>query len=83
MVLLSFVTYEIYHLISKLRGNEKNVHMNNYGAALVVLGGLYYLVWFIDTVSIVVADDKSTKWVDHHRTFYNWIYWSAESAYLL
>ena len=40
--LLIFVTYEIYHLISKLRGNEKNVRMNNFGIAVAVLGVVYF-----------------------------------------
>jgi len=38
--------YVLYHLISKLRGNEKNVHMNNYGVSLAVLGVVVYLVLF-------------------------------------
>ena len=45
-VLLVFVMYVLYHLISKLRGNEKNVHMNNYGVSLAVLGVAMYSVWF-------------------------------------
>jgi len=44
--LLVFVTYVLYHVISKLRGNEKNVHMNNYGVSLAVLGVAYYSVSF-------------------------------------
>ena len=39
-----FLTYEIYHLISKLRGNEKNVRMNNFGISLAVLGVVMYSV---------------------------------------
>ena len=42
------MTYEVYHLISKLRGNEKNVRMNNFGIALVVLGVVYFAVNFTD-----------------------------------
>ena len=38
---LVFVMYVLYHLISKFRGNEKNVHMNNYGVSLAVVGAVY------------------------------------------
>ena len=48
MALLIFVTYEIYHLISKLRGNEKNVSMNNFGVSLAVLGVVYCSVYFTE-----------------------------------
>ena len=46
--LLIFVAYEIYHLISKFRGNEKNVRMNNFGVTLAVLGVVYFAVNFTD-----------------------------------
>jgi len=39
---LIFLTYVTYHLISKLRGNEKNLQQNNFGIALAVLGLLNY-----------------------------------------
>jgi len=39
---LAFLTYVIYHVISKLRGNEKNVQMNNFGIGLALLGLLVY-----------------------------------------
>ena len=35
---LIFLTYVTYHLISKLRGNEKNVQQNNFGIFLALLG---------------------------------------------
>jgi len=37
VALLIVYAYVIYHLISKLRGNEKNVKMNNYGILFAVL----------------------------------------------
>ena len=43
--------YVLYHVISKLRGNQKNVHMNNFGVALAVLGVAVYLVLFSDEIS--------------------------------
>jgi len=55
--LLVFVTYVLYHLISKFRGNEKNVKMNNYGVSLAVLGVAYYSVSFAyDTVQTLDHD---------------------------
>jgi len=41
VVLLIVYTYVIYHLISKLRGNERNVHMNTFGVVLALLMFLY------------------------------------------
>jgi len=46
LVLLVIYTYVIYHLISKLRGNEKNLHMNNFGIFLALLMFVYYSVDF-------------------------------------
>ena len=68
MALLIFVSYEIYHLISKLRGNEKNVRMNDFGIALAVLGVGYYSVYFTDWAAYTWANDKWSKWYDHHET---------------
>ena len=55
VALLIFVTYEIYHLISKLRGNEKNVRMNNFGISLAVLGVVYYTVVFTNLATYTLA----------------------------
>jgi len=49
--------YVLYHLISKLRGNEKNVHMNNFGVALAVLGVAMYSVWFSIEVAKTLDND--------------------------
>ena len=83
VALLIFVTYEIYHLISKLRGNEKNVRMNNFGIALAVLGVVYYAVGFFDETTYKLVNDKWRKWYDHHWTLYLWIFLFVECAYLL
>ena len=48
VALLVFVTYVLYHVISKLRGNDKNLHMYNFGMGLAVLGVAYYSVSFAD-----------------------------------
>jgi len=84
VALLVLYAYVIYHLISKLRGNEKNLHMNNFGIALALLMFVYYSVWFIDDATFTLMDSATwEKWYDHHETLYYWIYWSADSAYLL
>jgi len=70
VALLIFVTYEIYHLISKLRGNEKNVRMNNFGIALTVLGGVYCSVRFTDFAMIMLYYDKRRKWADNHESLF-------------
>jgi len=53
-----FLTFVIYHLISKMRGNEKNVKMNNFGIALSLLGLWCSVVEFIDFAEISVNSDK-------------------------
>ena len=47
---LIFLTYVTYHLISKLRGNEKNAQQNNFGIALAVLGLWNYLEMFTNGI---------------------------------
>jgi len=44
VALLVVYTYVIYHLISKLRGNEKNAQMNNFGVVLALLMFVYISV---------------------------------------
>ena len=81
---LIFLTYVTYHLISKLRGNEKNAQQNNFGIALAVLGLLSYSVWFTDTTTYSVINDKYWKWSrQNHDTLYLWIKWSSNTSYLL
>jgi len=70
---LIFLTYVTYHLISKLRGNEKNVHQNNFGIALAMLGLVNYSEEFTTTVTYSVIDDKYWKWYENHVTLYLWI----------
>ena len=67
-----------YHVISKLRGNEKNRHMNNFGVALAVLGFVYYSVFFNSKARRMFLSPTTNKWMVHQ-----WLYWSANSAYLL
>jgi len=80
---LVIYTYVIYHLISKLRGNEKNAHMNNFGVFLALLMFVYYSVWLADRVAYTLIKVKYFNSYDHHDTFYSWIFWSADSVYLL
>ena len=53
-----FLTYVIYHLISKMRGNEKNVKMNHFGIGLAVLGLWSTAVYFINDGTYTVIHDK-------------------------
>jgi len=45
---LIFLMYVTYHLISKLRGNERNVSMNTFGISLALLGIVNISVTFTD-----------------------------------
>ena len=48
LAFLIFLMYVIYHVISKVRGNEKNVQLNNFGIGLSLLGLVVYSILFID-----------------------------------
>jgi len=78
-----FLTYVIYHMISKMRGNEKNVKMNNFGIALSLLGFWYMTVISIDDGTYSVVYDKYSNWYYRHQKLYYWIRWSSDSAFLL
>jgi len=80
---LIFLAYVVYHLISKMRGNEKNVKMNNFGIALGVLGLWCSTVYFISAGTLSVMYEKHYNWRLHYETLYWWIWWSVDSAYLL
>jgi len=58
---LIFLTYVTYHLISKLRGNEKNAQQNNFGIALAMLGLLSYSMYFINELTFSRIYDKWRK----------------------
>jgi len=79
---LIFLTYLTYHLISKVRGNEKNVQQNNFGIALAVLGLWNYSVTFTDNVAYSEIEDKYWKWYENHD-LYPWIWWSTYVSPLL
>jgi len=80
---LIFLTYLIYHVISKIRGNEKNVQLNNYGICLSLLGLVNFSIFFTKSGTDTLADDKNASWRDKHETLYKWMVWSSNSAYFL
>jgi len=80
---LVFLAYLVYHIISKLRGNEKNVQMNNFGIALAVLGLVNYSIIFMDTLHWAFYEGKHDSWVSKHEVGFYWIIWLAESSGIL
>jgi len=80
---LIFLTYVVYHVISKLRGNETNVQMNNYGIALAVLGLVHCSFSFTDRLNYPFVNDKYRKWNNNHEELYIWLYWTSDTSYLL
>jgi len=52
---LIFVTYVTYHVISKIRGNEKNGQMNNFGIQVALLGLVVYSVGFTDAATYTIV----------------------------
>jgi len=83
LAFLIFLMYFIYHLISKIRGNEKNVQLNNYGIGLSLLGLVKYSILFIDFSTYTIVHDKHNSWYYKHLTLYYWAFWSSDSAILL
>jgi len=75
-VLMSLM-YVIYHLISKLRGNEKNVSMNTFGIAMAMLALNNLAVTFTVDSTYLFINDKWDKWTYSHSTLANWIWWSG------
>ena len=80
MVFLFFVTY---HVFSKIRGNEKNIKMNNQAILLSVLGLFSYSVIFVDWATYLFFDDKYFNWYDNHDTKSSWIWWFGDVSFLL
>jgi len=80
---LIFLMYLIYHVISKIRGNEKNVQLNNFGIGLSLLILVNYSILFTSWGTGTLAPDKHLSWRDKHETQHSWIIWSGNSAYLL
>jgi len=78
-----FLSYVIYHLISKMRGNEKNLKMNNFGIGVAVLGLWFMIINVVEYSAYSVNPVKYYNWTRNHRTLYLWIWWSADSAYHL
>ena len=77
------LTYITYHTISKLRGNEKNVQMNNFGISLAVLGFVSFSIPFFKYVFGHYRPGKHNRWIRNHYTYYYWIYWSSNISSLL
>ena len=73
----------IYHVISKLRGNEKNWSTNNFGIYLAALGLVYYSVEFTDLATYTFALVEYGNWFENHVTPFWYIMWSGDSAYLM
>jgi len=81
--LLIFLMYLIYHMISKIRGNEKNVQLNNYGIGLSLLGLISYSIVFIDYCTDTLAHETRVRWIRKHQTLYRSIISSSNSVSLL
>jgi len=67
---LIFLANVTYHVISKIRGNEKNVQMNNLCIALALLPLFYYAVYFSDDGTYTLISDKKPTWYNNHKTLY-------------
>ena len=68
-----FLAYVLYHFISKGRGNEKNVKMNNFGLALAMLMLVKYSVVFTDNYTYIYIYDQWETFLIRHAFAYNWI----------
>jgi len=72
VVFLSFLTYVVYHVISKLRGNEKNQKMNTYGIGLAVLGIVFSSVYFADSSTAFYIYSKKPLKSSNYRSTIQW-----------
>ena len=80
LVVLFFVTY---HVISKLRGNEKNASMNNYGIGLSSLGLVYYAIIFTNWMFHLTYSEEYYKYTESHPRLSNWIGLITYGSYML
>jgi len=48
VVVVVSLFYVVYHLISKLRGNEKNRQLNNFGLMIACFAFISYSIEFVD-----------------------------------
>jgi len=63
---LIFLFSLTYHLISKLRGNEKNPQMNTYGIGLTVLGLVNMAISFTTVTTYFYLNEEFLKWSHDH-----------------
>jgi len=68
-----FLFYITYHVISKVRDNEKNKKMNNLAIFLSFLGLVGYSIRLTDNATYLLITDKYYSWYDNHATKYWWI----------
>jgi len=83
VAVLIFLMYVTYHLISKLRGNERNVSMNTFGIVMAVLGIVDFAVSLTDNAIYFFIYDKWSKWYSNEVRRYDWIWWSAYATSLI
>jgi len=83
VALMTVHAYVVYHVISKLRGNEKNPQMNNFGISLALLLLVVYSVNFTNHATSSIIYDGWKNWYYGHENLYLWIYWVADCSYLL
>ena len=80
LVFLFFITY---HVISKIRRNEKNTNMNNQAILLSFLGLYSYAILFVDWVAFVWFNEKATILRRSHWEKYLFTWWTASASLLL
>ena len=84
VALVVFLAHVIYHTISKLRGNEKNDSMNNFGIGLALIGLVNCIVGFADLmIWFLKGKVWVRKWLGKHEIAYLTIWWCADSLQFL
>jgi len=73
----------VYHVISKVRGNEKNPMMNTYGITLALMMLFSYAGFFAFRASRLFIYARFVRWQSKHHILYEWVYSLCNSTYLL
>ena len=83
MTAVIFLFSVTYHVISKLRGNEKNPQMNTYGILLGMLGLVAMAITFSDIGTFFFIYEMYSIWGSNQYTPRQWIWWTSRASILL
>ena len=83
VVVVVSMFYIVYHTISKLRGNEKNRQLNNFGLMIACFAFTSYSIESVDYGTELLIPKKERKWIISHYLAFRWLWRVADGSYLM